>query len=98
MAVHNPKTDGSEFVNLLEDLEDGEHVRIIESKGHQYKAIADGQYSLWRIQPLKGKLPGALSGLFTSPLEAEKAIKAYVAKATAHPVNDRHREKLGLTA
>lgn len=85
--IKNPKTDGNEDLLVAEeDLpEDQTAIRHIEIDNRKFKVVATDPYGLWHIES-SGPTPQKLEGSFTSPLEAENAIKAYMA-AKAHTSN-----------
>lgn len=86
--IRNPKTDGNEDLIIAdEDLpEDQTAIRHIEIGDRKFKVVATDPYGLWHIEPDRGIVPKAMEGVYTSPLEAENAIKAYMA-AKAHTSN-----------
>jgi hypothetical protein len=94
MPVKNPKTDGNEDLLVAdEDLpEDQTAIRHIEVNDRKFKVVATDPYGFWHIElGSAGSLPEVMEGSFTSPLEAENAIKAYMAakkhKGTNAPTN-----------
>jgi hypothetical protein len=80
MPILNPKTDGNEDLLIAdEDMpEDQTAIRHIEIDDRKFKVVATDPYGLWHIETA-GKLPQIMEGVFTSPLEAENAIKSYMA-------------------
>lgn len=77
--MQNPKTDGNE--DIAKDIpvkDDQIGMRLVTVDTKDYVIRSFDPYALWKIQPLKGKLPKALEGAFTSPTEAERAIARYV--------------------
>lgn len=84
--LRNPKTDGNE--DLLPSDEDTPEeqtaFRVVTVENRNFKVIATDPYGLWHIEPSEGRIPKVLEGEFTSPAEAENAIKAYMA-AKSHP-------------
>lgn len=85
--IKNPKTDGNEDLLVAdEDMpEDQTAIRHIEVDERKFKIVATDPYGLWHIES-NGPTPKALEGSFTSPLEAENAIKGFMA-AKAHVSN-----------
>ena len=82
MALMNPKTDGNERIRDDDQLEAEEltAVRHVEVDGKEYKVASTDPYGLWHIRSVEpGSLPMEMRGEFTSPTEAENAIKAFVA-------------------
>ena len=79
--IRNPKTDGNEdLIPSDEDMpEDQTATRHVEVDGRKFTINATDPYGLWHIKPDKGRVPAVLEGEFTSPSEAEQAIKAYMA-------------------
>lgn len=78
----NPKTDGNEDLEVMdaEDRPDDETaVRYVEHETRKFQIIATDPYGLWHIQWDSGPTPDKLSGTYTSPLEAENALKGYLA-------------------
>lgn len=79
--MKNPKTDGNEYLLENDDHQEDTDlmaVRVVEEDGRKFRVIADGQYALWTIQWDSGPVPKVLDGQFTSPDEANNALKAYL--------------------
>lgn len=85
--IKNPKTDGNEDLLVSdEDMpEDQTAIRHIEIDSRKFTVVATDPYGLWHIETT-GKVPQSIEGSYTSPLEAENAIKGYMA-AKAHNSN-----------
>ena len=78
--IRNPKTDG-EDIDTEKDFEEHEDlmaVRVVEVEDRSFKVHQKNPYALWYIQTDRGPVPKALEGSFTSPHEAEKALKRYM--------------------
>lgn len=80
MAIRNPKTEGNEGLVNFEPEEDETSRRIVSVSGVEYNVVSLDPYGLWVIRSTSGRLPDALKGQFTSPIEAEKEITKYRAK------------------
>ena len=82
VKIVNPMTDGEEDLRMHveEDIVDTDSTatRIIEYRGRKFKAHSTDPYGLWHITWTHGELPRALMGEYTSPIELEVAIKAYM--------------------
>ena len=52
--------------------------RLVSIAGKDYEFQRRDQYGFWYIQPMKGRLPEALAGVYTSPMEAEQALTRYI--------------------
>ncbi len=73
--MKNTKTDGNQNLVDEESIEEDE----IGTRVHEQFVIkTKDPYALVSIVPKNGKLPEKLKGLFTSPLEAQRAIDAYL--------------------
>lgn len=92
--VMNPKTDGNEDLEVMDEEdrpEDETAVRYVEHDKRKFQIIATDPYGLWHIQWDRGPVPNSISGVYTSPLEAENALKGYLAAKS-------HSKKVSINA
>lgn len=64
--------------NLLPYAEIAENKRVINTELSAYNIILDRSRALWHIEPSKGPAPKLLSGEYTTPRDANIAIKNYL--------------------
>jgi len=75
----NPRSDGAEDIRDFEPDENETARRYIETtNGVKFTTKTYDPYGLVRIHVDKGQVPSELSGQYTSPMEAEQAIEAYL--------------------
>lgn len=79
MKIVNPKTDGYIADKVLDaEAEDQMAIRGITAEdGRRFVVRQKESSSLWQVQPRRGPVPQALSGLYTTIRDAEQAIVRY---------------------
>jgi len=53
--------------------------RVIELNNNKAHIRKSGPYGFWAISFDRGRPPDSLTGLYTSPFEAERVLKIYLA-------------------
>ena len=74
----NPRSDGTEEIRDFEPDENETARRYIDTTSGRFTTKTYDPYGLVRIHVDKGQVPHELSGQYTSPMEAEQAIEAYL--------------------
>lgn len=54
------------------------NIRTIELENNKLHIIRTEPFGFWRVKFERGVLPASLSGLFTSPYEAGRAVDLYL--------------------
>ena len=79
----NPKMDGNEDLREADPIEDDEGNlvigrRIVKTEKQEFELQSVDPTGFWKVVTKKGTVPLELSGMYTSPVIARKAIESYV--------------------
>lgn len=81
----NPKMDGNEDYREPEPIEDDEGNlvigrRIVKAEKQEFELQSIDPTGFWRVVTKKGNVPLELSGMYTSPVIARRAIESYLGR------------------
>lgn len=77
----NPRSDGTDSIRDFEPDENETARRYLESDdGQKFTTKAYDPFGFVRVHVSKGSVPVELSGQYTSFMEAEQSIEAYLRK------------------